>query len=485
MLQVLEQDLVTQEARSLGQGILNRMRACIVGGNAELRRFYVESERDLTNAGPYVPESTAVRIAYPSARDGALVDLDSVRVYLSDIKMEDSPHHESDHPDMDFTAECEVGANAVVVPGGLTVSPWEAHGDAAAAVITAATVHIEYRAWCSDMADSVRTAKGMAVDTEIPGPEHPDNPLKYGVRMARENSGRTAVDFIAVSDPNDLDAWKLALKRMSRGSMYSVVPLTRDPAVLALVAEFVERRSKAESSRECVMWVSPTTEEADGTDAAVDAIADVALAYNNKRVRAVWPDTAISNGYTIQGWHICAALAGLRSGCAPHQTLTGIELHGIDVVPRTLDLLTDEQLDTLAESGIWVVTEDQEMIVTRQALTTGAYGNPLNHDEMVVTNLDSVSKRLRNTLTRVIGRQQSSRNMRNQVHCLLQGQLNALASHRINRIGRQLVDSELRTVRPHVFMRERIVVSMRLVVPVAAGLGLSASTIEVDQQITA
>jgi hypothetical protein len=49
-----------------------------------------------------------------------------------------------------------------------------------------------------------------------------------------------------------------------------------------------------------------------------------------------------------EGYHLCAALAGLRSGVLPHQPLTNLEIVGFSDVPRTTSKFNKPQLDAMA-----------------------------------------------------------------------------------------------------------------------------------------
>lgn len=119
------------------------------------------------------------------------------------------------------------------------------------------------------------------------------------------------------------------------------------------------------------------------------ALASQAAAFGSNRVCAVWPDRVGSGGTTMDGFHVAAALAGLRSGILPHQSLTNLQITGFDDVSRSNKYFNESQLDTMAASGVLVVTSySGGPIITRHGLTTDT--SDLNHrEEMIRNNVDS------------------------------------------------------------------------------------------------
>jgi len=213
-------------------------------------------------------------------------------------------------------------------------------------------------------------------------------------------------------------------------------------------------------------------------------LANRAKEFGTKRVRMVWPDRVSSQNGTISGEFLCAALAGLRSGCTPQQTLTGVEIAGILDVTRTDELFTDEQLDMMAESGVWIVASVDGVAATRRAITTAPFGDPAEHDESVVANLDTINKELRVNLEEVMGTSVNRQKIAHLAGARLRGTLNGLSMTRVHRLGKRLLDSEVRSVRQHSFLN-RLVLSVRLVVPVPPDRGVITDDVEVVQQIIA
>lgn len=114
--------------------------------------------------------------------------------------------------------------------------------------VWSATVYIQYREWLTALTDEVGTISDVADIDDIPGQLDPDNPLKWGVFKALQNSNGTAVKYTAVADPNDLDDWQNVIERVDgRDDLYNFVPLTYNRNVWDLFQAHVESESSPES----------------------------------------------------------------------------------------------------------------------------------------------------------------------------------------------------------------------------------------------
>jgi hypothetical protein len=95
------------------------------------------------------------------------------------------------------------------------------------------------------------------LDTAITGALDPDNPLKWGVFKALENSNGTAVGYTAVSNPDDTTTWADVLEALlGRNDVYGLVPLTRNRTVLDLYAAHVTAASSPQQNLWRVLWVN-------------------------------------------------------------------------------------------------------------------------------------------------------------------------------------------------------------------------------------
>ena len=160
------------------------------------------------------------------------------------------------------------GATALDPLGGSTTALPVAGGD----------VHVEYRAWRSDLVGQVNSITDVGdLNTNVAGPLHPDNPLKWGIYKALANANGTAVKYTAVADPSSLDSWDDVLHGLvGREDVYNLVPLTHRRDVVDLYAAHVVDQSGPDQGRWRAMFASlqlvttlPMVSAATSTDADV------------------------------------------------------------------------------------------------------------------------------------------------------------------------------------------------------------------------
>jgi hypothetical protein len=448
-------------------------------------------------------------------------------------------------------------------------STWTDAGVPQPLPLYAGDLYLEYRAWLCTYGDTVYSCASDDDLDAITGQQHPDNPLKWAVYEAWRNSNGTPVYYIAVCDPSDSDTWNDALDMLSgRRTVYGLVPLTYDTAILSGFTAHVDEQSTAEMGRPRVVWINAYMEpviviadDANSEDEAqllatigedpgnpgqftivdipagnaqfealgvragdvmrynystdawgvetydeyvidttlsedsfrllsgqgtvadpaakrmevwrVRTVSDLATAlsaqaqsYGDSRYRYVWPDEVGDGTYTFEGWHMCAALAGLRSGVAPHQGMTNLEITGFTDVSRTDDLFTRAQLDDMANAGVWFVTEtDDGDIVSRHAITTAGYGDLETQEEMIVSNADSIDYGFRTILEALFGVSNATDGTLEIVRLALEGKIAEYKQTHIARLGGQLVDGTVVEVRRHGVMSDRIVVNTDLTLP--------------------
>jgi len=81
--------------------------------------------------------------------------------------------------------------------------------------VVRADVYIEHRIWhfSNNIAGTYGVVNNLAeLERALPGALHPDNPLKYGIYKALQNSGETPVIYAAVKEPNRLESWQDAFR---------------------------------------------------------------------------------------------------------------------------------------------------------------------------------------------------------------------------------------------------------------------------------
>lgn len=197
-----------------------------------------------------------------------------------------------------------------------------------------------------------------------------------------------------------------------------------------------------------------------------DDVAALAAAFGSRRVVAVWPDQVGEGGTLQPGYYLAAALAGLASGVVPQQGLTNVEVAGFDDYTRSYKYFNETQLNRMAEAGVWIVTEDRDGTPhTRHAVTTDNLD--LNRrEEMIRRNVDSMSYLFLRRLRPYIGRTNVTPSMitllRNQLTVVIDSlKTNAMTDE----VGPQLIDGNIRILRIHPLLKDRIEVVLDLTVP--------------------
>lgn len=198
----------------------------------------------------------------------------------------------------------------------------------------------------------------------------------------------------------------------------------------------------------------------------VEDIVQQAGSLSNRRVCAVWPDQVGEAGTIQPGYYLSAALAGLVSGVVPHQPLTNVEVAGFDDYTRSYKYFNETQLNRLAESGVWIVTEDKDGTpFTRHGLTTDNLD--LNRrEEMIRRNVDSMSYLFLRRLRPFIGRTNAQDGMVRRLRYELKAVITYLTSNGFtDELGSQLISGDIRTLQIHPLLKDRIEVVLDLVVP--------------------
>lgn len=435
--------------------------------------------------------------------------------------------------------------------------------------VLSGSLFVQYRAWRSELCGIVTAVTSANLDTAIPGPIHPDNPLKYAAAKAIANSNGVEVKITGVCDPDSDDSWADVLALITGlPEVYGLVPLTSRLSVLQLYAGHVNSQSTPENACWRALWAQLTnatvkavvtadnsedgglvlgtiSDDPDtsgtqytyvrvpagngnfvanqvrpgdtlrfnygtswgvesydsyvvdaivnedtirlvagppaavtvarkleiwrtlGKDAQVEAIGSLAATFGNRRVCAVWPDTVGAGGLTVPGYHLCAALAGLRSGVVPHQGLTNAALTGFDDLSRT-SYFNETQLDQLAGYGVWIVGADLTTgeIVNRHAITTDI--SDIDHrEEMVRVNIDSVSYTANAWFSPFVGKANVSDDLVTRFKVELEAMRDYLRNvGRTDTLGSQISDFSSMTVEKHPYLRDRIVMTIVPVYPI-------------------
>jgi hypothetical protein len=152
----------------------------------------------------------------------------------------------------------------------------------------------------------------------------------------------------------------------------------------------------------------------------------------------------------------------------PHQGLTQLEISGFTSVPRTTELFSRANLNTMAGGGVWIVTQDPGTgkIYTRHALTTSDVDTVDQKEEMVTRNLDAISYFMLDRLSPYIGIANVTPKMLDLLGAEMDSALAFLGSNNpVSRLGPQVIEGTVRELRAHATQRDRIVIGVDLVLP--------------------
>lgn len=197
-----------------------------------------------------------------------------------------------------------------------------------------------------------------------------------------------------------------------------------------------------------------------------DDVATQAGSLSSRRICAVWPDQVSEAGTVQPGYYLAAALAGLVSGVVPHQPLTNVEVAGFDDYSRSYKYFNETQLNRMAEAGVWIVTQDRDGTpYSRHALTTDNLD--LNRrEEMIRRNVDSISYLFLRRLRPYIGRTNASQGMVELLRDKVGDVIRYLSTNGYTQeLGSQLISGEIRILRIHPLLKDRIEIVLDIVVP--------------------
>lgn len=199
-----------------------------------------------------------------------------------------------------------------------------------------------------------------------------------------------------------------------------------------------------------------------------DELATYPGLFKNRRAALVWPDVVGNAGLTFAGYFLCAGLAGLRSGSLPHQGLTNVELLGFDDLSRTVEFFSATQLNVMAASGYWIVTQDPNdgTVFTRHQLTCGDQTDVNQREQSITTNLDHLSFNFLFRMKTYIGKGNVTPTMidivRGEVISVIEQFKNNIV---VDRLGPQIIDAQILELRQHPTFKDRILARVLLTLP--------------------
>jgi hypothetical protein len=180
-----------------------------------------------------------------------VADLDLRLFIQKDIEV--TENRLSDPPNVNYTLE----STQICLNAGITAydPAWTNNGVELALPVhggapESSKIYIHYREWSDDLVDQLNFVSSVADLDDIPGQLDEDNPLKWGVYRALQNSNSARVAYIAVPDGTDsLDDYQTAIARVDgRDDIYNFVPLTYSREVINLFVTHANTESGPERS---------------------------------------------------------------------------------------------------------------------------------------------------------------------------------------------------------------------------------------------
>jgi hypothetical protein len=135
---------------------------------------------------------------------------------------------------------------------------------------------------------------------------------------------------------------------------------------------------------------------------------------------------------------------------------------------RTVDLLSASQLNLMASSGYWIVTEDPNTgaIYTRHQLSTGLQADVNQREQSITTNVDHISYTILFRMKSYIGRGNVTQVMVDIVHgemiSILEEYKNTVI---VDRLGAQLNDYTIISLQQDVTFKDRITAVISIIPP--------------------
>jgi len=178
-----------------------------------------------------------------------------------------------------------------------------------------------------------------------------------------------------------------------------------------------------------------------------EAYAAIAESTLDRRVYLIWPDKVDIDGVEVEGFFLCAAIAGLIAGLPPHQGFTNLGMAGFDSVPRTTRYFNRDQLNIMALAGVYIVTQKSEesAVFARHQLSTDR--TSLETQELSITkNLDFLSFYFQQLLEPFIGVYNVTPSLLTKLNNILRDGIAFQESQELENIGAPLISGNVLSV---------------------------------------
>lgn len=278
--------------------------------------------------------------------------------------------------------------------------------------------------------------------------------------------------------------WSDALAKAEKSNKYyGIVPVftsgvssTLREAVQAEIVAHVEAQSTKYKAKWRTAWFSAPVEGGDiSGDTVTNYIGHLGSvgATDPRRFKNVFPGSYTIGNTTYDGCFAAAALAGLRSGSVPHQSLTNtvVNLGGVAELNDVVNTYSETALDNLAEAGCWILTQDVlgGAVYTRHQITAEGAADSANLNYMedsITANVDSISYGLQAALSPFKGTYNISPATVLKVRAAVDNELSYRAGNTwTERAGNQLISYTIISLAQDATFKDRINIKIGLNVP--------------------
>ena len=190
-------------------------------------------------------------------------------------------------------------------------------------------------------------------------------------------------------------------------------------------------------------------------------------AIDDRRVCCFYPDYLTDNDdLLVPAYYACSAVAGLVNATPAHQGLTNYSLKGFKAADRSLIDMTLTDLDNLADSGWFILTQDKKTdpVFVRHQLTTNV--SVLEFQELSIgRNVDNISKFFKAILDPMIGIYNINDDTLDLIRTNLEAGIEDLKSVEDTQAGPQLIDARIIQLYQDPDFKDQVRVDMILTIP--------------------
>lgn len=205
----------------------------------------------------------------------------------------------------------------------------------------------------------------------------------------------------------------------------------------------------------------------DGTpnkDGMADTLSAQAQTFLNRRFWQIVPDQAAATlgglEQVVDGFYMCAAIAGMIGQQPPQQSFTNFPMSGFTRVIGSNDFFSDHQMNRMAAGGCYIIVQDAQgaPLISRMALTTDLTSIETRTDSITKV-VDFTAKFLRRGLKNFIGRFNITQGFLDSLGHVIQGLLGFLAETGV------LIGSHLNNIIQDANAPDTVLVDITLDVP--------------------